>query len=173
MPVNTLTYFPADGYWFAAAPPDPKGTDPTPRFMVVSALVDFIPRVPPGFSCYVDNLDVGDGVTGYDTSVSIPMITGRIWEGRLSTINVEDTPTVELLADTPVLGLAGREELKDTNFRLLYDVRFRDVVYAQRVEKLQNFSFYASQSSAPIVLTDEDLERFPYAGPTTYAEGGR
>lgn len=166
MPVNTLTYFPVDGYWRAPVAPDPLGSVATPRLLVVSALVDFIARVPSGFSCYVDNLDVGDGQTGYDTSVSIPTITGRIWEGRLSTINVDDTPTVQLLADTTVLGLSTRTELKDTNFHLLYDVRFRDVVYAQQVETLKNFAFYASTSSAPIVLTDDQLTRYPYGGPS-------
>ena len=158
---NTLTYFAADGYWLAAAPPDPTGTDPTPRVLVVSALVDFIPRVPAGFSVFVDQLDHGGIVA--DTSVSIPMITGRIWEGRLSTINVEDTPTVELLADTPVLGLATRPELADTKGRLVYDVRFRDVVYAQATQALSNFGFYAPNDASTVVLTDEDLDRLNYA----------
>jgi len=162
---NTLTYFAADGYWYSASPPDPLGTSATPRFLVVSALVDFIPRVPVGFSCFVDQLDLGDGLGAFDTSVSIPTITGRIWEGRLSTINVEDTPTVQLLADTPALGLADRPELKDTNGRLVYDVRFRDVVYAQAVQALSNFGFYASQDDTTVVLTDDALQRFPYAGP--------
>jgi hypothetical protein len=158
---NTLTYFAADGYWLTAAPPDPVGTSSTPRILVVSALVDFIPRVPAGFSVFVDQLDHGGIVA--DTSVSIPIITGRIWEGRLSTINIEDTPTVELLADTPVLGLATRPELASTKGRLVYDVRFRDVVMAQGVSTLVNFGFYASEDNSPIVLTDEELDRLAYA----------
>lgn len=158
---NSLTFFTADGYWLSASPPDPRGTDSTPRVLVVSALVDFIPRVPKGFSVFVDQLD-NDGIIA-DTSVSIPMITGRIWEGRLSTINVEDTPTVELLADTTVLGLSGR--LPETGGRLVYDVRFRDVVYAQATQALSNFGFYAPDAAVTVSLTDDQLERLPYGGP--------
>lgn len=163
---STLTYFPCTGYWFAIEGPELTGSTSNRRTLITQALVDIIPRVPAGFVAYVDQLDVyGDASLVQDTAISIPTLTARIWEGKLSTINVDDTPGVQLLADTAVLGLIDREELSDTGGRLIYDVRFREVVYNLRPQALSNFGFYASQSSAGVVLTDESLDRLPYGGP--------
>ena len=163
---NELTYFAADGFWYAIDPPDPLGSSSVPRLLVASGMVDFIPRVPVGFSCYVDQLDLDGGTTIGDASVSIPTSTGRIWDGRLSSIYGEETPSVELLADTTILGLIDRKELVDSGGRLIYDVRFHDIVYSEQSQALSNFGFYAPTDASTIVLTGTTLERLPYGGPS-------
>lgn len=164
--MTALTFFPVDGYWYTGDTPSPVETSPTPRVLVVRGLVDLIPRVPVGFSVFMNNLDVhGDGSLIADTSVSFPPRTARIWNGRLSTINIEDTPTIELLAETADLGLT-EDMLPDTDGHLIYDVRFREVVFNEAFQSLANFGFRASTSATGIVLTDPALVRLPYGGPT-------
>jgi hypothetical protein len=164
--MSELTFFPVDGYWYAGETPDPKGTSSAPRILVVRGLVDFFPRVPVGFSIFINDLDVhGDGTLVVDTSLSFPPRTARIWNGRLSTINVEDTPTIELLSETADLGLDA-DILPDTDGHIIYDVRFRDIVFNGVPQKLSNFGFQASTDASPIVLTDPELERLPYGGPS-------
>lgn len=164
----SLTFFPVDGYWWTWDTPDPVGTTPAPRRVVVQGLVDLIPRVPQGFSIRVDDLDVlGDGTLVVDTAVSFPPRTARIWEGRLSTINVEDTPTIQLLANTSVLGLT-EDLLPDTEGKLIYDVRFRNVVFNGKPQRMEPFGFEAPTTGATVVLTDPALVRLPYGGPSGF-----
>ena len=163
--MTSLTFFPVDGYWFASETPDDLGTTATPQMAAVQGLVDLIPRVPVGFSIFIPDLDVrGDGTLIADTSLSFPPRTARIWNGRLSTINVEDTPTIELLAETTDLGLDA-ELLPDTDGHLIYDVRFREVTFNQAPQAISHFGFRASTDDTPIVLTDPALVRLPYGGP--------
>lgn len=166
--MSELTFFPVDGYWFSGDYPDPLENTPTPRILVVRGLVDLIPRVPPGFSIFLNDLDVhGDASLVVDTSLSFPPRTARIWNGRLSTINVEDTPTIELLANTTDLGLDA-ELLPDTDGKLIYDVRFREIVYNQATQSLSNFAFEAPTDDSTVVLTDPALARLPYEGPRVF-----
>lgn len=167
MPSNVLTFFPLDGYWRSEDSPDALGADGLPRALPLNGvLVDLIPRVPRGFSVFVDNLSIdgNTGSVGHDTSVSFPSRTARIHNGRLSTINVTDTPTISLLAETALLGLTA-DLLPETDGHLIYDVRFRGVVFDELPQSLENFGFRASTTSAGISLTDETLVRLPYEGP--------
>lgn len=133
---------------------------------MVQGLVDLIPRVPQGFSIFVDDLDIyGDESLVVDSSVSFPPRTARIWEGRLCTINVEDTPTIYLLAATADLGLDA-DVLPATDGKLIYDVRFRNVVFNGAPQRLSPFAFEAPSDNTPVVLTDPALSRLPYGGPT-------
>lgn len=127
--------------------------------------VDLIPRVPSGFSAYVSGLDVhGDGSLVVNTSISFPPRTARIWNGRLSTINITDTPTIQLLSETSVLGLTA-DNLPETDGHLIYDVKFREIVFNEETQRLSNFGFRASTGTAGISLTDPTLVRLPYEGP--------
>jgi hypothetical protein len=157
----TLTYFTVDGYWYSGDAPSYRGTTGEPVLSAVNGYVDFIPRVPQGFSIRVDNLTIG-GKTA-DVDVSFPARTARIWDGRLCTINQNDTPTIQLLANTPNLNLD--KLLPDTGGKLIYDVRFRDVRFNNAAQVLANFAIEAPTSSATIVLTDDTLTRLDYSGP--------
>lgn len=157
----TLTYFTVDGYWYSGDAPSYRGTSGAPVLSAVNGYVDFIPRVPQGFSIRVDNLTI-DGKT-VDVDVSFPARTARIWDGRLCTINQNDTPTIELLANTPNLNLDNL--LPETDGKLIYDIRFRDVRFNNADQVLANFAIEAPTSAATIVLTDDTLTRLPYAGP--------
>lgn len=163
--MTALTFFPVDGYWYSGDAPDPKGSTGAPRVLVVRGYVDLIPRVPSGFSAYVNDLDVhGDGSRVVDTSISFPPRTARIWNGRLSTINILDTPTIQLLSETSVLGLT-EDNLPETDGHLVYDVKFREIVFNEATQRLSNFAFRASMDTTPVVLTDPALVRLPYEGP--------
>lgn len=107
----------------------------------------------------VFTLESGSPGTQRPTAIAIPPRHGRIWEGRLSTINVEDTAGVDLVSNIPALGLLGR------GFdELIYDVEFSQIVYAEGSRTISNFAFVAPVGGTEVVLTDSDLERLPYLG---------
>lgn len=93
-----------------------------------------------------------------NTAIAMPSITGRILEGELQTINRDDTPMLQLLANSDILGLTTP---------LIYDVAFSNVVYASSAQTLQNFAFTAPTDTTPIDLTDPALTRLEY-NPTNY-----
>ena len=93
-----------------------------------------------------------------NTALAIAPITARILNGQLQTINQPDTPNIQLLANTSVLGLSKP---------LIYDVAFTNVVYAGNNQVLNNFAFTAPTTNAVINLTDPTLTRLPY-NPTAY-----
>lgn len=88
-----------------------------------------------------------------NTALAIAPIEARIYGGELQTINQANTPGVELLANTSILGLSS----------LIYDVAFSDVVYASKVEVLTNFAFTAPTTAGTIDLSDPTLTRLLYA----------
>jgi hypothetical protein len=169
---NILSFFPCDGYWYSVDSALARSSGSEPRLVPIFGLVDLIPRVPKGFTVRVKELDQSNDPAGtgtvMDTDVAIPARTGRLWNGRLCTINAVDSPTVELLSETAVLNLTP-DVLPDTNGRLIYDVRFRDVTYNGVPQHISGFGFYASQSAAAISLTAFELERLPYGGPNEAA----
>jgi hypothetical protein len=93
-----------------------------------------------------------------NTALAIAPIQARILSGQLQTIDQADTPNIQLLANTPVLGLSKP---------LIYDVAFTNVVYASSAQVLNNFAFTAPTSSTTVNLTDPTLTRLPY-NPTAY-----
>lgn len=159
---SALTYFTVDGYWYSGDQPSYRGTSGAPNVSAVNGYVDFIPRVPQGFSIQVDQATI-DGVTA-DIDYSFPARTARIWDGRLCTINQTDTPTIQLLANTPNLNLA--KLLPQTGGKLIYDIRFRDVRFNNAPQVLANFAIEAPTSATTLSLTDDTLVRLSYAGPT-------
>lgn len=158
---NVIEYLPVDGYWFSADAPKARGTTNVPQLLPIFGYVDLIPRLPEGFTAHVDELDQTNNPAGSgnvaDTDLAIPTVVGRIWAGRLSTINTVDTPTVLVVANMPCLGLEGK---------LIYDVRFREVTYNLLPQHISPFAFEAPLGqTSPILLTDNELERLPYGGP--------
>src|SRR5437879_10537058 len=59
MTVNQLTYFTVTGHWYDVEAPDTSGSTNKPQFLVVSAFVTFTPRLAPGTSIPISNLDLG------------------------------------------------------------------------------------------------------------------
>jgi hypothetical protein len=91
------------------------------------------------------------------TAVAFPPRQGRIWTtGQLCSINVVDSPGVELLADMPELGL---------DFPLIYDVTFTAVQYADAERSLAPFAFTAPAGATAISITDPALAMLPYQPP--------
>jgi len=267
MTVNQLTYFQVTGQWYDVEAPNTSSSSNLPQFLVVSAFVQFTPRLAPGDVEYISNLDLGftlgppaltathagtggtfaagtyfhaitavnangetvksndttsvltgstssvtltwpqvDLATGYkvyrgttasentlvttigagstlaytdtgtagsaatppttntaeasaNTALAIAPILARILEGELQTIDVADTPNVQLLANTAILGLS----------TLIYDVAFSDVVYAGAARVLTNFAFTAPTTSTTIDLGNPALTRLPY-NPSGYTQ---
>lgn len=147
-----LEYFTVNGYFFDVQQPLAGGTTGTPQFSVMSGFVTFTPRLPT--TIYVANLDTGTG--GHDTALAVTPIVGQIISGELCSIDIPDTPGVQLLSNTANLGLAALN-ISD----LVYDVAFSSIVYAHEGFTLSNFAFVAPTDTTPVDLTDPALTRLP------------
>jgi hypothetical protein len=89
----------------------------------------------------------------------IAPIQARIYEGELQTIDQADTPNIQLLANSSILGLTS----------LIYDVSFSDVVYSSAAQVLSNFAFTAPTTNTTIDLSDPTLTRLQY-NPTGWTQ---
>ncbi len=157
---NSLTYFRVDAYVQDVEQPLPSGTTINPTIQDVSGYVDFFPgdefgAIAGGLVVYVTDLDLGGGVHG-DTELPIAPITGRLIEGRLTTVAIGDPVGVGLLANTAILNLVDP---------LYYHVRWRNVTYGGVQQRLSNFSFEAPTTSTNIMLSSPGLARGDYRGP--------
>lgn len=156
---NSLAYFPVSGSWRDVQQPIPSGVGVTlPQIDDVSAYVDFFPGTQDnadlgGLSIYVPNYE-----TYGDTELSIAPITGRIYNGLLSSITVHDPETVGLVANSTWLGLTGDQAL-------FYHVRYRNVTYGGALQQFSFFAFQAPADTTGVRLTSTTLQRFPYRGP--------
>lgn len=267
MTLNQLTYFTVTGNFYDVEAPSTSGSTNVPTFTIISAFVEFTPRLAPGTLEYISNLDLGftlaapsglavtgsttggtlaagahfyvitatdsngettrsneasvsttgstssaaltwnsvDGATGYkiyrgttttnenvlvttigsgttttytdtggagtsasppstntaeasgNTALAIAPVQARIYNGQLQTIDQADTPNIQLLANSSILGLSS----------LIYDVAFTDVIYASQAQTLTNFAFTAPTTATTIDLGDPTLTRLPYA-PNNY-----
>jgi hypothetical protein len=93
------------------------------------------------------------------SAIGLPPRQGRIWTtGQLCSINVVDSPHVELTAN---VGLG----LDDPEFPLIYDVSFTKVWFNDAERNLAPFAFVAPTDSTPVCITDPDLERLVYEPP--------
>lgn len=102
----------------------------------------------------------GQPIANRDTSFVLdPVFEARVWEGRLSTINVADTLNITIpAASTEVLASLAQQGINE----LRYDVRHRKVTYAQAERSLRDFSF-AAISAGTINLTSPSLTRGEFA----------
>lgn len=108
------------------------------------------------FKVVTANTVYGSTARRAPAGVVIPARRGRLWQGRLCSIDVADTPGVELVADDPILSLPSK---------LVYDVDFSDVVWAGKPGSLKNFAFVAPQGEEEVCLTDPDLETVSWERP--------
>jgi hypothetical protein len=267
--VSELTYFTVVGNYYDVEAPATSGSSNQVQFLIVSAFVEFTPRLKPGDVEYITNLDLGvqltppsglavtasgtggtlaagghywvitaidangettkstevnatttgttssavltwnstNGATGYkvyrgttttnenilvatlgnvltytdtgaagssasppttntaqlsgNTGLAIAPVQARIYEGQLQTIDQADTPNIQLLANSTILGLAPGG--------LIYDVAFSNVVYAGGAQTLSNFAFAAPASSTTVDLGDPNLTRLQY-NPTGFTQ---
>ena len=99
-----------------------------------------------------------------DTAIALPPITGRIWNGELSTIDYVDTPGVQLCANTPVLNFVHDDDPRcQCPDDLIYDVAFTQVTYDAENQVIAPFAFVAPIDATPVCITDPDFVRLPYA----------
>lgn len=156
------------GDWRGITVPVSSGSTNVPQIQVITGLVDFIPRVPRGFQFFVSDYDLyGDGSEVRDTAISLdPVFTARIWEGRLSTINKDDTADFKLPANIPALRAS--LQAQGLGADLVWDTRFRSVVFAEDDQALLPFAWVApNDATTTVCLTDPDLERLGYQGNAT------
>lgn len=163
MATNDLTYFNVTGHFYDVEAPDTSGSTSKPQLQWISAFVDFIPRLPGGFTALVSNLDLSPlSQDTADTAVAIAPITARVIEGVLSTVNADDTEGVKLVANTDPI----QQALQNHGINeLIYDVRFRDVTYALTTQTLKNFAFTAPLDNSTVCITSPQLDRQEYLGP--------
>lgn len=92
-----------------------------------------------------------------NTAISVPMLTARIYNGVLSTIDYADTPGFQLVANTAILGLTGA---------LIYDVSFSNVTFNGNNQVLAPFAFTAPTDATPVDLSDPALTRLAWQYPS-------
>lgn len=172
---NEPVYFLVTGSWYDVETPDPSLNTNQALWQVISGFVTFWPRVPPGFVAICENVDPQDGTgIGTDLAIAIAPITVRILSGQLQTINRQDTPGVQLLANTPLISDALATQidplwLYNNNVspgQLIYDVQFTKVIYGEAPQLITPFGFAASADATQVCLTDPGITRYPYGGPT-------
>lgn len=115
---------------------------------------------PAGASITVVITTPGTTARTANTGIIIPTRQGRIWAGQLSSIDVTDSPGVELISNDPNLNLI------DQNIpSLIYDVMFTQVQYNSTLGTLQNFAFAAPPDTTPVNLTDPEFPRLSFQPP--------
>lgn len=113
------------------------------------------------FKVVTANTVYGSTARRAPAGVVIASRRARLWQGRLCSIDVADTPGVELVANDPLLNLAANGIDK-----LVYDVDFTDVVWAGKPGALKNFAFTAPGPDVDdVFLTDPALDTVPWERP--------
>jgi hypothetical protein len=160
---NELAYFTATATILDVEQPNPDGTSIDPQLLDVSAFVNFFPGTengvfPQGFGVQVANLDpTGAGAAGSGVNAFVPLapITGRLMNGQLTSIAINDPVGVGLLANSPFLGLA----------ELFWHIQFTNVTFGGATQALDNFAIQAPTSAATVDLFAASTVHFPYFGP--------
>lgn len=138
MALNELTWFNVTGYIYDVEQPSDDASSTRPQLLDVSAFIDFFPGTSnsvfnDGFALEISNLDHGDGTSGM-TMVPLAPITARMINGALCAIAIGDPVGEQLLANSPILGLA---------HPLYYHTRFRNVTYGGAVQQIAPFAWMA------------------------------
>lgn len=157
---NIGAYFPVTGYWVSVESAAADSITNDLAVEPVTGLVTFFPRLPQWTSIPVAQLVTPGGPQ--DTGVVLAPVEAQILDGYLCTINAEDTPGVQLVANADALGLTDP---------LIYDVDFSQIVYAGGPQDISNFGFEAPQDVTPVCLTDPALVRLDYNGPIPGGKG--
>jgi hypothetical protein len=114
------------------------------------ATVVCTPRLPPGFTALISNLDSGGG-TGEATALAFPPQVFTTTGGVLAGYLLANDPSVL----GPALAAAGITQL-------WYDVNFTKVSLGYQVP--QNFSIPAPTTATPVSFTDPTVTRYAYGG---------
>ena len=114
-------------------------------------------------SAGVQTTQIGSAEVDASTSVALAPITGRIYNGVLSTIDASNTVGIQLLANTTPIQTA----LTAIGISsLIYDVQFSNVIYnLGATNALTPFAFTAPTSNTTVTLTDPNQTLLPYGGP--------
>jgi hypothetical protein len=103
--VNELTYFTVEGHWYDVEAPDTSGSTNALQFLVISAFVTFTPRLEPGFSLFIPNLDLQAQLVAPSSLAVAPSTTGgtlaagaTYWVVTATTANGETTVSNEVTA---------------------------------------------------------------------------
>jgi hypothetical protein len=162
--VNELTYFGITGAYADIENPPLIGGNLQPTTGIVSALVTFFARVPQGFTVFVPTLDMGNGYAA-DTALEFAPIQARVIDGLLQTIDQLDSPGLELVANSSLVSTSLLAQGVNGG-NLVYDVQFSNVTFAGGQQIINNFAFQAPTTNTPIILSDPNLPRLPYSGPS-------
>lgn len=105
MTANELTYFTVTGHWYDVEAPITSGSTNAPQFQVVSAFVTFTPRLRPGTTVFVSDLDLGmnvappSGLTQTASGVGGTLAAGTYyWVVTAVNANGETPPSNEVTA---------------------------------------------------------------------------
>jgi hypothetical protein len=161
---NQLAYFTATATILDIEQPNPDGTSVDPQLLDVSAFVNFFPGTengvfPQGFGLQVANLDpTGADAAGSGVNAFVPLapITGRLMNGQLTSIAINDPVGVGLLANSPFLDLSS----------LFWHIQFTNVTFGGATQALDNFAIQAPTTAATVDLFAETTTHFPYFGPS-------
>lgn len=92
-------------------------------------------------------------------AIEIPPRQGRIWtNGRLCSIDVVDSPDVQLLPNLAALGI---------DFDLIYDVTFTATRFNGVGQFMAPFAFTAPVDTTGVCITDPDTELLPWERPVS------
>lgn len=166
---GVLAYFTVTGFYYDIESTYVGGATNAPQFNGwTGAFITFTPRVPPGTTVLMSNMDLGHGNIG-SIAVSLEPITGRVRSGivgggnvwQLRTIDTTDAAGVQLLANNaPVSAFLTAQGIQSG--QLIYDVSFDRVTFAGQNQSIQNFAFVAPTDGTPVCITDPGLSRLPY-----------
>lgn len=104
MTVSELTYFTVVGHYYDVEAPNTSGSTNQPQFLVVSAFVEFTPRLKPGDVEYISNLDLGVTLAAPNVSVAGSTSGGTFaaatyfWVVTATNANGETTKSNEVTA---------------------------------------------------------------------------
>lgn len=103
MTAAQLTFFEVVGSYYDVEAPLTSGTTNTPQLLVISGFVTFTPRVPPGTTVYVANLDLGSKlVAPANVAVTASGTGGTLAAGATSWAVTTTTPSGETTASNIV-----------------------------------------------------------------------
>src|ERR1700757_1239510 len=165
MPAD-LTWFTVEGEYLDVENPSTSGGNTQPTVNTVSGFVTIYPRIPAGSILYISNFDLTQtqgGSGSAATALALPAIQCRILSGVLQTIDRDNAPTIQLVANTSIISTALINQGLVATGDLYYDVQYTYVTYAAAPQQIVNFGFLAPTSSTTISLTDPTLTRYPYS----------
>lgn len=143
-------FFTLTGDWRAIVA-DHSDADTDPDIQQISGLIQFTPRLPKGTTLYTATFPV-DTTSDRPTAVVLAPVLARIWDGRLCTIDRNDTPDIKLTCNDPAFNLD----------ELVYDAIYSHVIYNEAPQELQPFAFTAPPTTTTVCITDPTFPRLPY-----------